>query len=239
MKTGKLDLTGIHQTGFHDDVTDEERLSVLTDKNLIKQLSIVPWLLDNGFLKEDIHFRDYEGNKALMKAGAETIATIFNLIDSSEQIECTKQPFKAGYFIEDEKRITTKGYYSFTVKSKLIHKRTGDPWGSCIGLCHSLETRYRISAAGTILKVAGNRAFIGAVIKATSCSDLFVVDEDKETQPEKTIEEYPRKRLTEKEMAKPSFCPVCQQSHKFISPFIIKVGKPYYKWVPEDCFNKK
>lgn len=84
------------------------------------------------------------------------------------------------------------GFFSYTVRVDLMHRRSGTIAGSGLGSCNSMEKRYREAKyhdadhAGqpvdphdilnTLLKMATKRAHIAATLNATGLTDFFTQD---------------------------------------------------------------
>jgi hypothetical protein len=111
---------------------------------------------------------------ALFKAGAEAIAASFGLDTTIDNIA---------------RRDFDGGHVEFIVRISLVHRMTGVIAGTGIGLCSSLEKKYRFRRDGsenpniadvhnTVLKMAKKRALVDATLTAAAASDLFSQDFD-------------------------------------------------------------
>lgn len=126
-----------------------------------------------GVMREGEHFGKIPGcgpKPALLKAGAEKLATCFRLDPSFE--------------IQTER--FENGHREYTVTC-ILH--TGNPprrLGSGIGCCSTMEKKYRYvsnrersdiaDVYNTVLKMAKKRAMVDAVLTVTAASDIFTQD---------------------------------------------------------------
>jgi hypothetical protein len=148
-----------------------------------------------SIMKEGVHygvipgtgrkFKDHDGQwkteakPSLLKAGAEVICLAFGL--EARIADIIRTPLE-------------NGHLEFSIKIELIHRESGLGWGSGVGLCSSLESKYRWRWVGshgnktkqpnpdiedqynTILKMAKKRALIDATLTALAASGLFTQD---------------------------------------------------------------
>jgi hypothetical protein len=113
--------------------------------------------------------------KSLFKAGAERLATLFNLGVQLHQVSA-----KEDY---------DKGFFAYCYRAT-VRDRTGFILAECEGVCNSKEKKYRtqdpFSIVNTISKMAQKRAYVGAVILACNASSFF---KNAETMQEVTLSE--------------------------------------------------
>lgn len=103
---------------------------------------------------------------ALLKAGAEHLASIFGFRSTSEIV----------HRIESLK----DGLILYEVETSIIDK-TGNVVAVGLGSCNSRERRYQRDFAGslnTVLKMAKKRSYVDAVLTATGASGTFTQDID-------------------------------------------------------------
>lgn len=103
---------------------------------------------------------------ALLKAGAEHLASIFKFRSTSS----------VTHRIED----ISKGFLLYEVETSIID-REGNVVAVGLGSCNSRERRYQRDFAGslnTVLKMAKKRSFVDAVLTATGASGVFTQDVD-------------------------------------------------------------
>ena len=230
---------GLRQTGYLEDVTEEEKLTVLTPEHLQMMLSYVKEMLESKILRDGVDYMtsSESGNRHLMKPGAEKIRIAFNLYDDQTPQDKTELPNKSFQYNHNHVKKRAKGFYSYTVKSVMIHKRTGEIFGSCLGSCNSQESGYEVVSPNTILKVAGKRATIGATINASGCSDLFAIDElvikgnntEKKKQPGRVKSKHGTK-------SNPWFCKVCKLKHITTDTWLVESYK-HNGLVAEKCLK--
>lgn len=71
------------------------------------------------------------------------------------------------------------GFYRYVVRTKIIHRATGDIIGSGIGSCSTAESKYirqPRDAENTVLKMAKKRALIDATLSTFALSERFTQD---------------------------------------------------------------
>jgi hypothetical protein len=100
--------------------------------------------------------------KCLFKAGAERLATLFNLGVQLVQVSARED--------------YDKGFFAYCYRAT-VRDRSGFILAECEGLCNSKEKKYRTqdpySIVNTISKMAQKRAYVGAVILACNASSFF------------------------------------------------------------------
>lgn len=137
--------------------------------------------LMNQVLKEGEHYGTVPGcgNKpTLLQPGAEKIAYMFHLVPS---YEVTRTDLG-------------RGHREYEVKCTLTHRETGEVVGGGMGLCSTMESKYRYrnkwvngkkvkeenpdiaDVLNTVLKIAKKRSFVDAVKSTTAASDIFTQD---------------------------------------------------------------
>jgi|GEM_PF-5900796 len=73
------------------------------------------------------------------------------------------------------------GFYRYVIRTKIVHRQTGEVVGSGIGSCSTAESKYirqPRDAENTVLKMAKKRALIDAVLSTFSLSERFSQDMD-------------------------------------------------------------
>lgn len=103
---------------------------------------------------------------ALLKAGAEHLASIFGFYSTSKVV----------HRVED----FPKGLVLYEIATT-IYDKTGNIIAVGLGSCNSRERRYQNNLAAslnTILKMAKKRSFVDAILTATSSSGVFTQDID-------------------------------------------------------------
>ena len=120
-------------------------------------------------LKPGIDYNTIPGcgrKPALLKAGAEHLASIFKFRSTSS----------VTHRIED----ISKGFLLYEVETSIIDQN-GNVVAVGLGSCNSRERRYQRDFAGslnTVLKMAKKRSFVDAVLTATVASGTFTQDID-------------------------------------------------------------
>jgi hypothetical protein len=156
----------------------------LSVTDVLAQAEKVHQLLTRA-MEEGVHFGTIPGTPkpTLFKAGAEKLCLLFRMDPQYESTE---------HYDGDH----------LTVKSKCVlwHVPTGQRLGSGEGLCTTREAKYAYRKKegrrvpnpdladqhNTVLKMAGKRALIAAVLNVTAASDLLTQDlEDEEKEPPK------------------------------------------------------
>lgn len=229
--------TSMQKDGHQEEVTEKEKTGYLSIDNLKNRLEYVKKLKEDGILKNEKHYRVAEetGKYFLIKSGAELIATAFNLRSDFEIQTSIEQPQKSRY-ITSENGIKThiKGYWSYTVKSILYHKRTNENWGSCLGACNSGDKGYEMANQNTIIRMAGKRAFVGSIIIAAGCSNLFIIDE--EVIEKLKNNDKIRKKSKFGTKNKPVFCKACKTKHILRGDKII-FSSDHNAFIAEKCIK--
>ena len=133
----------------------------------------------------------------LLKSGAEKLAAIFNMYPEFIQLK----------EVLDHENV----FFMYEYKCVMKNKKTGVKQAEAIGSCNNRE-KAKLNAVrmngdtygqiNTLSKVAQKRAYVSAVIMATSLSNTFSSDEDTET--EDTVKSMP-------EIKKVLVCAVCQK----------------------------
>lgn len=152
-------------------------------------------------MKDGVHYGIIPGTgkkPSLLKPGAEMLCTQFRLVPSYE-VERTDLP---------------GGHREYGVTCTLTKLDTGQIWAQGIGLCTTMESKYRYRWHGygsgrkrtenpdiadtynTVLKMAKKRALVDATLTATGCSDMFTQDVEDFQQPE-TVEAVPEVDLSD------------------------------------------
>ena len=145
-----------------------------------RQVNEIQYLM-KSVLKDGTHFGKIKGcgdKPTLLQPGAEKIAYMFHLVPS--------------YQVETEK--FGKGHRAYTVTCSLRSRDTEKEVGYGVGLCSTLESKYRYrnewhdnqktkventdiaDVWNTCLKMAKKRAFVDAVKSTTAASDVFTQD---------------------------------------------------------------
>lgn len=145
-----------------------------------QQVNQIQYLMKK-VLKEGEHYGTVPGcgNKpTLLQPGAEKIAYMFHLIPSYEVT----------------RRDLGHCHREYEVTCTLTHRDTGEIVGGGMGLCSTLESKYRYrnkwvngkkvreenpdiaDVLNTVLKIAKKRAFVDAVKSTTAASDIFTQD---------------------------------------------------------------
>lgn len=135
------------------------------------------------------HYGTIPGTKkpTLLKPGAEMLCTLFRLVPT---YEVSKSELEAGH-------------REYAVTCTLTKLDTGQVWAQGIGLCTTMESKYRYRWEGrypnkkrvenrdiadtynTVLKMAKKRALVDATLTATGCSDMFTQDVEDFEKPER------------------------------------------------------
>ena len=135
------------------------------------------------------HYGTIPGTKkpTLLKPGAEMLCTLFRLVPT---YEVSKSELEAGH-------------REYSVTCTLTKMDTGQVWAQGIGLCTTMESKYRYRWEGrypnkkrvenrdiadtynTVLKMAKKRALVDATLTATGCSDMFTQDVEDFEKPER------------------------------------------------------
>lgn len=161
-----------------------------------QQVNQIQYLMKE-VLQEGEHYGTVPGcgkKPTLLQPGAEKIAYMFHFVPS---YNVTRTDLGAGH-------------REYDVECALTHRETGEVVGGGLGLCSSMESKYRYrnkwvngkkvreenpdiaDVMNTVLKIAKKRAFVDAVKSTTAASDIFTQDiEDLPIAPK----EDPRKGL--------------------------------------------
>ena len=146
------------------------------------QVNQIQYLM-KSVLKEGEHYGKVPGTgkdakPTLFQSGAEKIAYMFKLVPSY-QVE------RSDY---------QGGHREYQVECTLSSRETGEVMGYGVGLCSTLESKYRYRSKwdngakrryenpdiadvyNTVLKMAKKRAFVDAVKSTTAASDIFTQD---------------------------------------------------------------
>lgn len=145
-----------------------------------QQVNQIQYLM-REVLKDGEHFGTIKGcgtKPTLLQSGAEKIAYMFHFIPTYDVVRGD---------LEGNHR-------EYEVKCTLTHRDTGQVMGSGLGLCTTLESKYRYryewqngqkhrvenpdiaDTYNTVLKMAKKRAFVDAVKSTTAASDIFTQD---------------------------------------------------------------
>lgn len=145
-----------------------------------QQVNQIQYLM-REVLKDGEHFGTIKGcgNKpTLLQSGAEKIAYMFHFVP---EYEVTRTSLEGGH-------------REYEVVCTLKHRDTGQLMGGGLGLCTTMESKYRYRWEGygsnkhrienadiadvynTVLKMAKKRAFVDAVKSTTAASDIFTQD---------------------------------------------------------------
>ena len=140
-------------------------------------------------MQDGVHYGIIPGTgkkPSLLKPGAEMLCTQFRLAPSYA-VERTDLP---------------GGHREYGVTCTLTKLDTGQVWAPGIGLCTTMESRYRYrntwdngqkrrvenpdiaDVYNTVLKMAKKRALVDATLTATGCSDMFTQDVEDFAQPQ-------------------------------------------------------
>lgn len=143
-------------------------------------------------MREGVHYGVIPGTKGkptLLKPGAEMLCTQFRLVPSFD----VRRSDLAG------------GHREYDCKCTLTKMDTGQVWAQGVGLCTTMESKYRYRWQGygnsrrrvdnadiadtynTVLKMAKKRALVDATLTATGCSDMFTQDVEDFATPQ-TVE---------------------------------------------------
>ena len=103
---------------------------------------------------------------SLWKPGAEKLLQVYGYGSKMERVE--------------ESNIDDPSRYEVTYKCTIIHKATGKTMAECEGsVCSEEKNNWNSQARklkNTMRKMAQKRAFVGATLFATGCSDVFTQD---------------------------------------------------------------
>lgn len=145
-----------------------------------QQVNQIQYLM-REVLKDGEHFGTIKGcgtKPTLLQSGAEKIAYMFHFVP---EYEVTRSSLE-------------NGHREYEVVCKLKHRETGQLMGGGLGLCTTMESKYRYRWEGygnnrhrvenpdiadtynTVLKMAKKRAFVDAVKSTTAASDIFTQD---------------------------------------------------------------
>jgi hypothetical protein len=154
-------------------------LEVLNITDVVAQIENIKKLMQTVMVPEE-HFGIIPGTKkeTLYKAGAEKLAMMFRLIPTFEE-----EYFDIPYTTKTGVQVSHREY---TYKCILNHV-SGPKMGEGVGICSTMESKYRFRRDGTenenpadnyntAKKIGKKRAFVDAVITATSASDIFTQD---------------------------------------------------------------
>lgn len=142
------------------------------------QVNQIQALMKNT-LQEGQHYGKVPGcgqKPTLLLSGAEKIALMFGW----------------SYDTDMQERELENGHREYTVKVSLTDRKTGQLVGTGIGLCSTMESKYRYrkdkrtnkrfentdiaDVYNTVLKMAKKRAFVDAVKSTAAASDIFTQD---------------------------------------------------------------
>lgn len=156
-------------------------------------------------MQENVHYGVIPGTgkkPTLLKPGAEMLCTQFRLAPS--------------YTVD--RSDLPGGHREYGVTCTLTKLDTGQVWAQGIGLCTTMESRYRYrnqwdggqkrrvenpdiaDTYNTVLKMAKKRALVDATLTATGCSDMFTQDIEDFVQPQQVkkapVKQAPKKQET-------------------------------------------
>lgn len=115
-------------------------------KDVLGQIQMIQQLMKDG-MTEGEHYGTIPGcgdRKVLMKSGAEKLCLMFRLAPKFETVE----------------RDLGGGHREITVKCALYHINTEKFWGSGMGSCSTMETKYRYRTAKRKCPSCGSEAII-------------------------------------------------------------------------------
>jgi len=100
--------------------------------------------------------------------------------------------FSTSFELVDKVEDWTSGFFSYTYRCRLTHRRSGIPAGEGIGSCNSQEKKYREAKyhsgddagkpvnprdiVNTLIKMACKRAHVAATLNATGMAEAFTQD---------------------------------------------------------------
>lgn len=226
MKKDKNKMS-LMRTGYPADVTKEEKLTVLTPEHAEIIINTVKNMVEDGELIADRDYRTASdtGKRYLLYTGAQRIAARINFADDQTIINKTENPPLKTHGNSKKKN---NGYWSYDVKSKIYHRFTNEILDTCLGSCNSSEKGLGEFNSNYILKMAGKRAYIGAVIKAAKCANLFDIDIN---LPEEKLKKI---KATNGTINAPRFCPSCKTHHIIKGMWLIE-SVEHNKYVAEVC----
>lgn len=142
----------------------EDLKAEIAKQDLILEV-MVDYLEHKLVPKKDYYSVKADADKpSLTLSGASKIAFLFKL--------------KGKMIIEDKSY--TPNEITATIRCDLYHLPTGAYYGSGAGWCSSSETKYSkakaVDMGNTVVKMAGKRAYVDAIIKNTMASYLFTQD---------------------------------------------------------------
>jgi hypothetical protein len=118
----------------------------------------------------------------LFKAGAESVLAGFGCIAMHEIVESEIDHDRQNTYINRYKEVCkSEGLYRYVVRTKIIHRASGEVVGSGMGSCSTMESKYiwkPRDAENTALKMAQKRALVDAVLSTFGLSDRFTQDVD-------------------------------------------------------------
>lgn len=152
-------------------------------------------------MRKGTHYGVIPGTKkpSLYKPGAEMLCTLFRLVPT--------------YAVD--KTDYDGGHREYSVTCTLTKMDTGQVWAQGIGLCSTMESKYRYrwrnrqrvenpdiaDTWNTVLKMAKKRALVDATLTATGCSDMFTQDVEDFEKPERYENATVRADVAEAEQA--------------------------------------
>lgn len=173
--------------------------------NIVEKVKLIDEVM-NAVMKKDVHYGTIPGcgNKpTLLKPGAEKLLLTFRL---APDYKINVKDFEGGH-------------REYEIVTTLTHMVTGQVFGSGVGSCSTMESKYKYRTAwankvktkvenddlasiyNTVLKMAKKRSLVDAVLTVTGASDIFTQDiedikenldayENKSDKTEQTTEEY-------------------------------------------------
>jgi hypothetical protein len=115
------------------------------------------------------------------------------LLQPGAQLLDVHHGFSTSFELVDKVEDWTSGFFSYTYRCRLTHRRSGIAAGEGIGSCNSKEKKYRNAKyhgedegkpvdprdnVNTYIKMACKRAHVAATLNATGMADYFTQDED-------------------------------------------------------------
>lgn len=154
-----------------------------------------------GVMQEGVHYGvipHTSGKPSLLKAGAEMLCTLFRLVPS--------------YVVT--RTDLDGGHREYEVSCKLTKLDTGQVWSEGVGLCTTLESKYRYrwknkervenpdiaDVYNTVLKMAKKRALVDATLTATGCSSMFTQDVEDFSSPVEVEAEVQEENATKEQV---------------------------------------
>lgn len=186
------------------------------------QVNQIQALMKNA-LQDGTHYGTVPGcgkKPTLLLPGAEKIALMFGW----------------SYDTEVSQRDLDGGHREYTVTVRLIDRKTGQLMGTGIGLCTTMESKYRYrrdkstgkrsenpdiaDVYNTVLKMAKKRALVDAVKSTAAASDIFTQD----IEDMGAVEVHPVYEVPEQQPRAPQRDPRLNPIRERMKPFADKLG---------------